>query len=383
MNDVAPLFTPFSLRNLTVANRFAMAPMTRSRSPDGIPGRPVLDYYRRRAEGGVGLIVTEGIGVDHPASLGVSDFDGAAIPVLHGDAALSGWRAVVSAVHEAGGRIVPQLWHQGAMRPEGTGRHPGHPSSRPSGIWGPANARSTVPPAARDILLPKTRALSDSEIADIISGFAGSALNAKAVGFDGIALHGAHGYLLDSFLWSTTNVRHDKYGGDIARRARFAAEVVAAVREAIGPDLPIIFRFSQWKQQDLDAVIAHTPNELGEVLGPLADAGVDLFDASTRRFDEPAFEGSDLNLAGWARKLTGRPTMTVGGVGLDKDLYASIAAGQSEPAGLERVLARFDAGEFDMIALGRALIADPNWVQKVARNEPRHTFTPMMLAELN
>ena len=379
--SVAPLFTSFTMGSLTVANRFAMAPMTRCFSPGGVPGPNVSDYYRRRAEGGVGLIVTEGVGVDHPAALGSNDFDGRDIPVMYGEDALAGWRKVVDDVHAAGGKIVPQLWHQGVMRPDGTGPFPDHPSSRPSGLWGPAGGLSAIPPDTVARLLPETQPLTESEIADIIAGFARSAANARDIGFDGVAIHGAHGYLLDTFLWGETNRRTDRYGGNHVERARFAVDLIEAVRAAIGPELPIILRFSQWKQQDFGAKLVDTPRELEQVLAPIAEAGVDMFEASTRDFQVPAFEGSDLNLAGWAKKLTGRPAMTVGGIGFDKGLYESFAGG-SRAVSLAPVVERFERGEFDLVAIGRGLIADPAWVAKVRDGVERTPFDVAMLGAL-
>lgn len=379
--SVSSLFTPFSVRSLTIDNRFVMAPMTRGGSPDGVPTQLVVDYYRRRAEGGVGLIVTEGVGIDHPASLGYNEYNGGDIPFMFGEAAISGWRQVVDAVHRAGGKIAPQLWHQGVMRLAGTRPFPDHPSSRPSGIWGPADGRSTIAPAEVTKLLPETEALSESEIGDIIQAYARSAVQAEAAGFDAIALHGAHGYLIDTFLWSYTNRRTDRYGGDLSGRTRFAIEVIRAVREALTTDLPIILRFSQWKQQDFLAELAATPAELERILGPLADAGVDVFDASTRDLKIPAFAGSPLNLAGWARKITGKPSITVGGVGLNKDTHTSFTEG-SEAASLDPVLERFEAGEFDLVGVGRALIADPAWVTKVRQGAGWAGFDASMLGSL-
>lgn len=379
---LAPLFTPFSVGSLTVPNRFVMAPMTRGFSPGGTPGQNKIDYYRRRAEGGTGLIITEGVGIDHPASLGYNDYNGVDIPYLFGAEAMAGWRAVVDAVHAAGGRIAPQLWHQGVMRSHYSPPFPDHPSSRPSGLWGPPGAKATIAPEAVAQLLPPSAPLTESEIADIIAGFARSAALARQAGFDAIALHGAHGYLIDTFLWGATNIRTDHYGGNAVRRTRFAVEVVKAVRAAIGPDMPILFRFSQWKQQDFDARLAATPAELERILCPLAEAGVDVLDASTRNFTAPAFDGSPLNLAGWARTLTGKPSMTVGGVGLDKEIYDSFATGGSAPATLLPLAERFTAGEFDLVGVGRAILADPAWVDKVRRGEARGRFDPAMLAAL-
>lgn len=378
-----PLFRPITLRGLTVPNRLAMAPMTRSFAPDNTPDAAVVDYYRRRAAGGTGLIVTEGVGVDQAASLGEGSGASTHIPLLHGEAPLTGWRLVVDAVHAAGGLIFPQLWHQGAFRVEGTGPQPDAPSLRPSGVWGPDGGYSTVTPETVARVIEPTRPMTEEEIADAVAGFARSAVNAKAVGFDGIAIHGASGYLIDSFFWPPTNFRTDRYGGDMAGRATFGVEVVRAIREAIGPDMPILFRFGQWKQQDFNARIAETPDELGVLLCALAEAGADMFDASTIYFSAPAFEGSDLSLAGWAKRLSGKPTMAVGGIGLSEGLFSSFRTGG---AAVENnfldAAARVDRGEFDMVALGRALIADPEWPAKVRRGEPTLPYARDMLASL-
>lgn len=381
MQDI--LFSPFSIGKVRLDNRIVMAPMTRNRSPGGVPNDAVIAYYRRRAEAGVGLIVTEGVGIQHGSALGGGSMKERDVPFLYGDAALAGWRAVVDAVHGAGGRIFPQLWHMGPIREDGTGPYPQVPSSRPSGLWGPAGRRSTVPDDYVARVLPERKAMTDGEIADVIAAFADAARNAVLTGFDGIAIHGAHGYLIDAFLWAETNRRNDRWGGDLAGRSAFAAAVVSAIRGAVGGDVPIMFRFSQWKQQDYQALLARTPGELETMLRPLVDAGVDIFDASTRKFDMPAFDGSDLTLAGWARQLTGLPAMAVGGVGLDRDLYGSYAAGGS--AGIDNlagVRRRMSAGEFDLIGVGRALIADPQWARKAERGESFLPFDPATVRNL-
>lgn len=372
-DDLRPLFTPFRLGALELANRFVMSPMTRNFSPGGVPGEDVATYYARRAAADVGLIVTEGVGIDHPAAIGAGSMNEHDLPVLHGQTALAGWRTVVERVHAAGGRIAPQLWHMGPIRLDGTGPHPDVPSASPSGHWGPTD-RAALPPAYLEQVSRPASPLADEDIADIVAGYARSAANSRAVGFDAVAIHGAHGYLLDSFLWSGTNRRTDRWGGDFARRATLAVNVVRAVRAATGPGCPIIFRFSQWKLQDYGARIAGTPDELAALLGPIADAGVDLFDASTRLFDAPAFPGSDLGLAGWAKKLTGVPAMTVGGVGLSRDLQTSFVEETRAVNNMDAVLRRFERGEFDLVGLGRALIMDPEWVRKVRGGEAVRPF---------
>ena len=194
--------------------------------------------------------------------------------------------------------------------------------------------------------------MTDEDIVDVIAGFARSAANARAAGFDGIAVHGAHGYLPDAFFWHETNLRDDRWGGTALReRARFGAELVKAIRAEAG-DMPIMFRYSQWKQQDYEGHLARTPAELEGLLGALADAGVDIFDASTRYYHHAAFEGSPLTLAGWTRKLTGRTTMAVGGIGLLNELKNSFAGEVGTVNNVPDVEQRMEAGEFDLVGVG-------------------------------
>ncbi|MGL6042596.1 MAG: 12-oxophytodienoate reductase, partial [Sandaracinobacteroides sp.] len=148
-------------------------------------------------------------------------------------------------------------------------------------------------------------------------------------------------------------------------KPRFAREVVRAVRAAIGEEFPLILRLSQWKQQDYSARLATTPQEMADWLQPLADAGVDIFHCSQRRFWEPEFAGSDLNFAGWAKKLTGKPTITVGSVGLSGEFIAGFGGEASQPAPIGAVADRLAADEFDLVAVGRALIVDPDWAAKI------------------
>ncbi len=362
----APLFQPLKVRNLTLKNRIVMAPMTRQFSPDGIPGADVAGYYRRRAEGDVGLITTEGTGVDHPAAT-----DTPRIPVL-AEHTLASWTAVVRDVHAAGGVIFPQLWHQGAMRDVRGGNNPDVPAMRPSADFGPVGVH-TLDPVFLETSAAPTKAMTESEIADVVAAFGRSADIAKRAGFDGIAIHGAHGYLIDGFLWHGTNTRVDRWGKD---RTAFAVEIVKVIRAAVGTDMPVLFRFSQHKSQDYKARLGDTPQELEKILGPISDAGVDMFDGSERSFDKPTFDGSDLNLGGWAKKLTGKIGMTVGGVGLDNQVHDSLApGGVTKPLNnIPRLLERFARGEFDLVGVGRAVLSDPNWTKKLRNGEPFAPF---------
>jgi len=373
-----PLFEPLQVRGVRLQNRIVMSPMTRGFAPHGIPGDDIAAYYRRRAEGETGLIITEGVGIEHPSALGEAGLGENGIPVLHGEAALTGWRKVVSEVHAGGGVIFPQLWHMGVMKEPGTGPCPDAPPMRPSGIWGPPGGQASIDPAYVARVVAPTRPMTEEEIADTIAAYARSAANAKKVGFDGIAIHGAHGYLIDTFFWSETNKRTDRWGGDRGQRTRFGVEVVKTIRAVIGADMPISFRFSQWKQQDFKAQLAATPDELAEVLVPLAEAGVDIFEGSTRFFGRAEFPatGSPLNLAGWAKKVTGKLAMTVGGIGIDKGYYDSMGGAQVVPvSNLDPLMERFNRGEFDLVGVGRSLLHDPAWARKARLGEPFAGFS--------
>lgn len=375
------LFEPLTIRGMTTRNRIVMAPMTRGFSPGGAPGEDVAAYYRRRAEGECGLLITEGVAVDHPAALGDAGLDEQNVPYLAGEKPLAGWRDVVSGVHAAGGRIVAQLWHQGVLRKPGTGPNPEVASVSPSGWWGPLGRLSSISPDSIPADPQVGQPMTEQDIEEAIEAFVRCARNAIDVGFDGVALHGGHGYLIDNFLWEGTNLRTDKWGGDRARRGRFAVEIVRRIRAAIGEDHPIFFRFSQWKQQDFRATLADTPEELAEVLCPLAEAGVDVFDASVRYFNRAAFDGSPLSLAGWAKKLTGRHSMVVGGIGINQGVYDTAKANVAVD-NVALLLDRFDAGEFDLVAVGRAMIGDPHWARKIRSGEEIRGFVDRDLRTL-
>jgi 2,4-dienoyl-CoA reductase-like NADH-dependent reductase (Old Yellow Enzyme family) len=348
---LAKLLSPARFGVLALKNRLVMAPMTREQSPGHAPNARNVEYYRRRARGGVGLIITEGTTIGHPAANGYRD-----VPAFDGQAALSGWRAVKDAVQALGTAIIPQLWHVGSVRQLGAQPDPLVPGYGPSAVLHPTIAD----PAAE---LP--RELGERDIADIIAAYARAAASARELGFDGVEIHAAHGYLIHQFFSARSNRRADRFGGGALERTRFAVEVVQAVRRAVGADFPICLRFSQWSLGDYGARLVETPAELERWLAPLTRAGVDVYHASTRRADDAEFEGSPLTLAGWTKRLTGKPVMTVGSIGLDSDFIAAFAGASASTAGIERLLDRLDRDEIDLVVLGRALLADPDWPEKV------------------
>ncbi|RDS82261.1 12-oxophytodienoate reductase [Dyella monticola] len=370
MSNLNALFKPYRLNALNLPNRVVMAPMTRSMSPGGVPTTEVASYYRRRAEHGVGLIITEGTGVGRAASLNEPD-----MPHFHGEAALAGWKNVVDEVHAVGGRIVPQLVHVGHKRsaslPNWT---PPAPYESPSGLSVTGE--------------PVGRSMSEADVADTIDAFARAALDAERLGFDGIELMGAHGYLLNQFFYDHLNVRNDRYGGaTLVERSRFVVEILKAVRSVVSAGFPVILRLSQWKPKDFSARLAETPNVLEKWLGLLVEAGVDAFHLSQQKFWLPAFPEIDgeLNFAGWAKKLTGVTAITVGAVGLSGDVYESLGGKSAQSQPLDGLLARLERDEFDLVAVGRALLQDPAWLEKVrkGRVEEIADFTPAAFATLS
>lgn len=361
------LFTPVQINKLTIANRFAMAPMTRQMSPDQTPNDAVVEYYTKRARGGVGLVITEGTTLRSMEST-----MGDTVPKIT-DETVAGWRKVCDSVHSAGSKIAIQIWHVGALRrPQDTGS-PAIGRQSPSGLSSPGKK--------------KAEPITEQLIEQILEDYAQAAKASVAAGFDAIEIHGAHGYLIDQFLWQGTNERSDRWGGDMLGRATFACEVIKAIRAVIGPDFPLIIRISQWKQQEYTAKLADTPDKLGALLTKLVDAGLDSLHCSTRRFWEPEFEGSSLNFAGWAKKLTGIHTITVGSVGLSTEFIASYSNDDEAPVAVEHIAQLHESisnNEFDMVAVGRSLIANPDWVNLVREDKLKAAigFKRPMLATL-
>lgn len=364
MTNLDSLFEPFSLKSLKTRNRIVMSPMGRSSAPGGIPIAAAVPYYSRRASGGAGLVISEASGIARPAATNDPN-----APDFHGSA-LARWKEVLGQIHAAGGAFAPQLWHVGAVT---DANHPDldRPFESPSGFATGAIAHG--------------RAMTESDIADTITAYADAALAARDMGFDMVEVHAAHGYLIDQFFWDATNRRDDGYNGSLAERTRFAVEILRAIRAAVGPDFAVSFRISQWKMMDFTARIANTPDELAAWVQPLADAGADIFHCSQRRFWDPEFEGSDLNFAGWVKKLSGAATITVGSVGLSKDLVSSTFGGETaDPVSLDGLMMRLDRGDFDLVAVGRGMIANPDWALKVqqGRFDELQSFSAAMLAKL-
>ncbi|CAN5391525.1 NADH:flavin oxidoreductase [soil metagenome] len=348
--DLSPLFTPFRLKTLKLQSRFIMPAMNRGWTEDGVPSDRYGAYYARRVERGIALVITGACPIDHPSSSAMTD------PIIDTRSGAA-WSKATAAVRAAGGHMVQQLWHEGAIRVEGKGPYPDAPTLSPSGL--------------ASGIKPNGRAATIGELDEIKAAYVAAALVAKASGFAGVEVHGAHGFLLDQFLWAQTNKRTDIYGGaTVLERARFPLDVIRAIRAAVGPDYLISYRFSQWKEVDFDAMIMDVQTELAAFLAAFRAAGVDLFNCSTRYFWKPEVAGSDLNLAGWAKGCTDVPVVAVGSVGLKIDLFGGFMAeglsldfaGQGQ---LQIMADQFARREFDLIAVGRSMIGDADWLTKI------------------
>lgn len=329
--------------------------MTREQSHNGLPSAENAAYYARRAMGGTGLIITEGCSINVDGSFGAN------VPRLYGDDAEQAWPQLVQTVQQAGAKILAQLWHVGAFSPSLIGMQDTHGQTQrrlsPSGLAAPEHSFGDT--------------MTTADVEQTIEDYAAAAAMAYRVGFDGIEIHAAHGYLPDQFFWHKTNRRSDRYGGELKHRARFTAEIVNACRRASSADFVISVRISQWKQLDYAAEVASTPLQFEQWLSPLVDAGTDIFHASTRQFWAPAFDDSDLSFAAWVRKLTATPTIAVGSVTLGNDFKSAQGkiAASAEPDQIELIEQGLSRGDFDLIAIGRSLLANPDWVNLVAENK--------------
>lgn len=346
------LFSPITIGSATVPNRFVLPAMQRGMAVGYALTPQLIEYYRRCAQGGAGLIITESAAIDHPTSTGHDGF-----VLMLDESRGDGWRRCIDAVHAEGSRVLVQLNHTGACRVENSGGpRPDMASISPSGLI--RNGQ------------PNGRAATLDELGELRDAFVRSAMFARKFGADGVEVHCAHGYLLDQFLWHETNLRTDGYGGaTLAERARFPAEIVRAIRKEAGDDFVISVRFSQWKEADYAARIVEEEDDLRAFLGRMRDAGADMFHVSTRRFWEPASPDGRRTFAGWVKSLTDARVVAVGSVGLNVDVMDTIYSEKTIESRAEQsfgVLQNlFASGEFDLVAVGRSMMGDNDWVNKV------------------
>lgn len=333
-------FSSIEFAGMKLANRFAVAPMTRvSAQSNGRANDLMRDHYKRYAEGGFALVITEGIYPDQDASQGYENQPGLA-DALQGES----WRPIVREVHEAGAKIIAQLMHVGAqMQFNRFGKQPlgitdQKPVGKPLGLYGDQDAWQDA------------RAMDESDFERVLNGFLHGIRNAVEAGFDGVELHGANGYLLNEVLSTHFNTREDKWGGDMRRRAQFVLDVVKAAREMVADDFVLGIRLSQITITDPDYQWPEGEEGFAWLVQALADAGIDYIHTTDNEANRPALKDSNRSLAEVVRDA-GVPLIVNGGI--DASNYAKMAA--HYPGAL--------------LALGKAALADPQFVNKVKDGE--------------
>ena len=349
-----PLFAPIRIGAVSLPNRLAVAPMTRvSATEDGLPTQRMAQYYASFAEGGFGLVITEGIYTDQAYSQGYL-FQ----PGLSDAAQRDAWRPVVAGVRERGGRMFAQLMHAGAISQGNRYRSEtrGPSAVRPKGQQMPFYRGSgpyRVPVA-----------MSAAEIAEALSGFANAAVLAREAGFDGVELHGANGYLLDQFLTEGVNLREDEYGRTVEGRLRLIVEAIQAVRRAVGADFIVGVRISQSKVNDFLHRWHGREREAAVIFGTLGRLPIDYVHTTEFEAWRPAF-GEGASLAALARQQVAIPVIANG----------SLHDPQQASGLLER-------GEADLVSLGRGALGHADWPRRVAVGEPLEAFDPKILAPI-
>ncbi|MFF0905331.1 UNVERIFIED_CONTAM: NADH:flavin oxidoreductase [Kocuria sp. CPCC 205316] len=355
MTDLTPLWSPLRIGSTRLENRVALAPMTRiSATEEGHATDRMVSYYEAFARGGFGLLITEGIYPDAAYGQGYLFQPGIAT-----EEQARSWADVVDAVHAAGTKIFAQLMHAGAQ------------------AQGNRFVDSTIGPSA---VAPKGEQLgfyrgegpypvpaeiTAEQMEEVRQAFVSAALRAQDAGFDGVEIHGANGYLLDQFLTDYLNLRTDEYGGSPENRVRFAAEICRAVREAVGPDLTVGIRISQAKVSDHDHRWSGGADEARVIFSTLGATGIDFVHTTEYRATAPAFDDDGPSLAALAKKHSGLPVIANGHLD-DPETAVSLLAG----------------GAADVVALGKAALANRDWPRRVRSGLPLGELDASLLAPM-
>lgn len=349
MTDINKLFETVTLGNTTLNNRVGVAPMTRiSATSEGLVTNQMVSYYKSFAQGGFGLIITEGTYIDDKYSQTYFDQGG----IVFKEQA-EAWKKLVDSVHQAGAKIFMQLQHSGSI-------------SQGNRFTEERIAPSAIQPKGEQLEMyigkgpfPTPREATKEEIAEVITGFVNAAKRAQSIGFDGIEIHGANGYLLDQFLTEYTNQRTDEYGGSTENRVRLLVEVSKAIREAVGKDFIVGIRISQAKVNDYAHKWAGKEQDAEIIFGQLGKAGLNYIHVTEYEAWQPAFDTSGASLVSLAKKYGEIPV---------------IANGHLENP--EKAKEIIENGEADVITLGKGALANHDWVNKVKNGEPLEAFKP-------
>ena len=327
------LFTPFQLKRLTFKNRIGVAPMTRMSSPGAsIPRQDVLDFLITRAKNGAAIVYTEAIITDYESAQG---YPGQARMLTQRQ--IDAWQPVVKAIQNEGSVAILQMFHCGRMSwPE---INPANRVIAPSPITPKQNNPLTQEP------YPVPDEMTEFDINHVINGFVETAKGAVEAGFDGIEIHGAHGYLINNFLSSYSNQRTDSYGGSVENRFRFAHEVIQAVHKVVPEDRLLAFRISNWGVADMEVSLFESKAEYQAIIKMLSKEPIDVISVSTYGYKDKAL-GTDQNMAEITREATDLPLMICG------QIY--------DRSGAEDALKSAD------IALsGKSILLNPDWVEDI------------------
>jgi 2,4-dienoyl-CoA reductase-like NADH-dependent reductase (Old Yellow Enzyme family) len=327
------LFTPFQLKRLTFKNRIGVAPMTRMSSPGAsIPRQDVLDFLITRAKNGAAIVYTEAIITDYESAQG---YPGQARMLTQRQ--IDAWQPVVKAIQNEGSVAILQMFHCGRMSwPE---INPANRVIAPSPITPKQNNPLTQEP------YPVPDEMTEFDIKHVINGFVETAKGAVEAGFDGIEIHGAHGYLINNFLSSYSNQRTDSYGGSVENRFRFAHEVIQAVHKVVPEDRLLAFRISNWGVADMEVSLFESKAEYQSIIKMLSKEPIDVISVSTYGYKDKAF-GTDQNMAEITREVTDLPLMICG------QIY-------------DRASAEDALKSADIALSGKSILLNPNWVEDI------------------
>ncbi|MBU2891961.1 NADH:flavin oxidoreductase [Colwellia sp. D2M02] len=349
-DNISTIFSSYNIRNITLKNRLAVAPLTRvSGNEDGTTGPLMKDYYQSFAQGGFGLIITEGIYTDKRYSQCYKFQTG-----LTDEKQVSSWKTITDAVHSSGGLIFAQLMHAGALSQYNKYRGRG---GAPSAIK-PLGEEMKLYYGKGDYEVPKE--MSTEDIKCVVKGFVNAAILAKEAGFDGVEIHGANGYLLDQFLTVYSNKRTDEYGGELANRLRIYQEIITAVRAAVGSSMIIGVRFSQGKVNDTEYKWPKQTADAKYTFESISRCGVDYIHTTEYIAKAPAFKDS-LPLAELAKEYGKVPVIANGGITHENEANCLI-----------------DAKQADIVSLGKAALANPNWPNVVQTQQQLKAFNAEM-----
>lgn len=335
MNEL--LFSPIRIGRIEIPNRIVLAPMTRTRAGNGgVPTDEMARYYARYARHGTGLVITEATYTDHRLSKAYVDQPGIA-----DEHQQEGWSRVAAAAKAEGAVAVLQLQHVGRLAEVGLHEFPLSPTdlTPPGETWQFGRPHGPV------------RSATVEDLQLVVDGFGSAARRAVEAGFDGVEVHGSHGYLLDQFLSEGINLRDDAYGGDLGRRLRLPLDVVAAVREAIGDKL-LSYNYSFWKMEDRAYEPPGGVDEVASIVHALTDAGVDTIHASARNATRPVL-GGDEPFGALVRRHVPIPVIAGGSVRTVDDARHVLSAGIG-----------------DLVVIGRAHAANPDWARRVKSGSP-------------